>query len=210
MQVTSSIVAGHLIPFHNKNGKASISTFCRCHNNSLSVSGVEEILLLESTLRPDEVQFCSCCHCFCCCCCCCCWSRSKLKSYGFHLCLPPPIPVWYSFPVSFVYPLLSWLSLFIVRLLCFHFCSVLCQSPCWRRSIFCDFFKMSYPNKLNVSVQEHKYKEICSTPPNPWLISLWNRLHFYTLGNTAVPSFDCWSGFFPCTCCNCQVYSSNS
>ena len=107
MQVTSSIVAGHLIPFHNKNGKASISTFCHCHNNSLSVSGVEEILLLESTLRPDEVQFCSCCHCFCCCCCCCCWSRSKLKGYGFHLCLPPPIPVWYSFSVSFVYPLLS-------------------------------------------------------------------------------------------------------
>ena len=107
---------------------------------TVCVSGVEEILLLESTLRPDEVQFCSCCHCHCFCCCCCCWSRSKLKGYGFHLCLPPPIPVWYSFPVSFVFPLLSWLSLFIVRLLCFHFCSVLCQSPCWRRSISCDFF----------------------------------------------------------------------
>ena len=65
MQVTSFIVAGHLIPLHNKNVKASISTFCHCHNNSLSVSGVEEILLLASTLRPDEVQFCSCC---CCCC----------------------------------------------------------------------------------------------------------------------------------------------
>ena len=87
-QVTSLVVTGNLIPLLNTQVKASISTFCRCHNNSLSVSGVEEILLLASTLHPDEVQFC------CCCCCCCCWSCSKLKSYGFHLCLPPPIPVW--------------------------------------------------------------------------------------------------------------------
>lgn len=106
-------VIGHFTPLHNIDVEASISTFCHRHKNSLSVSGVEDILLLTSTLHTDEVQF------FCCCLLLLLLLEPlSIKEHG--LCLLPSHSRLASFPSSSVFPLLSGLSLFIVKLSWFH------------------------------------------------------------------------------------------
>lgn len=126
-------VIGHFTPLHNIDVEASISTFCHRHKNSLSVSGVEDILLMTSTLHTDEVQFC-----------CCCLllllllEPLSIKGRWF---MPPSLPFPSSvFSLKFCFSTIISTVLVHCKIVMVSLCSVLCQSPCWRRKIFLWFF----------------------------------------------------------------------
>lgn len=122
-------VIGHFTPLHNIDVEASISTFCHRHKNSLSVSGVEDILLMTSTLHTDEVQFC-----------CCCLllllllEPLSIKGRWF---MPPSLPFPSSvFSLKFCFSTIISTVLVHCKIVMVSLCSVLCQSPCWRRKFF--------------------------------------------------------------------------